>query len=452
MASGAKPPWWPDEEPWPPPDRPHSWSGPAGWGPGARRRRRAGMRDGWTGGGGGWMPSGGMRRGFGCLIAMMATLIVSIGVLVLWLLGGLLGLSSNDSFLATLARPAGLVVLVVGLVALLVGIRIARGVGRPLSELVDAAGRIEAADYSVRVAEPAGRRADLRGLTRAFNDMAARLEAEDATRRRLLADVSHELRTPLAVIQGNLEALLDGVYPPDGAHIGPILDEVRVMERLVDDLRTLSLAEAGALPLHREPTDPSVLLEDVAAAHRARAEAASIAISVAITGAPPTVDVDPVRIRQVVSNLVDNAIRAMTAGGASGPPASSEPAGPSARSEPAGAAAPSEPAGAAPSASLAGAAPSASPAGAAPAGGTITLGAAATDGSLEINVTDDGPGIPPELVGSVFDRFAKSAESRGSGLGLSIARAIVLAHGGTIAAEASPAGRGTRIRITLPAG
>ena len=85
--------------------------------------------------------------------------------------------------------------------------------------------------------------------------MAARLESEDATRRRLLADVSHELRTPLAVIQGNLEALLDGVYPADEAHLGPILDETRVLARLIDDLRTLSLAESGALPLHREPTD-----------------------------------------------------------------------------------------------------------------------------------------------------------------------------------------------------
>jgi two-component system sensor histidine kinase BaeS len=344
----------------------------------------------------------GMRRGFGCLITLMATLVVSIGVLVLWLLGGLLGLSTNEGFLASLARPAGLVVLVVGIVALVIGIRIARRVGAPLSDLVEAAGRIEAADYSVRVTEPAGGRGELRGLTRAFNEMAARLEAEDATRRRLLADVSHELRTPLAVIQGNLEALLDGVYPPDEVHIGPILDEVRVMERLVDDLRTLSLAEAGALPLHREPTDPAVLLEDVAAAHRARADAASIAIKVSIIGTPPVIDVDPVRIRQVVSNLVDNAIRAM-AGGA-----------------------------------------------AAASGGTITLSAAAADRSLAIEVVDDGPGIPPDLLGSVFDRFAKSPESRGSGLGLSIARAIVTAHGGTIVAESPQGGRGTRMRITLP--
>ena len=384
--SNTRPPWWPDDDSW----NARGWNGPP-WVAGARRRRRMQMY------GGGW------RRGIGCLVAAMATLVVSIGVLVLWLLGGLLGLTHNEGLLADLARPAGLVTLVVGLIALMIGIRIARSVGRPLSELVDAAGRIEAADYSVRVTEPVGGRGELRGLTRAFNEMAARLEAEDATRRRLLADVSHELRTPLAVIQGNLEALLDGVYAPDAAHIGPILDEVRVMERLVDDLRTLSLAEAGALPLHRELTDPSVLLEDVAAAHRARADAAGISITVAAHGVLPSIDVDPVRIRQVVSNLVDNAIRAM------------------------------------------------STAKAPEAGHAITLSAAAGSGILTIDVVDNGPGIPPELLGSVFDRFTKSAKSRGSGLGLAIARAIVTAHGGTIAASAPMTGdRGTVIRLVLP--
>jgi two-component system sensor histidine kinase BaeS len=385
MEPRAKPPWWPEEEPWPPPPGSPRWGGGrefARWGPGGHRMR-----------------SGGMRRGFGCLIVLMATLIVSIGVLVLWLLGNLFGFATNQGALADLAKPAGLVVLVVGVVALVVGIRIARTVGRPLSELVDAAGRIEAADYSVRVAEPRGGRGELRGLARAFNQMAARLETEDATRRRLLADVSHELRTPLAVIQGNVEALLDGVYPPDEAHLRPILDEIGVMERLVDDLRTLSLAESGALPLHREATDVPTLLEDVAAAHRAPAAAARVELRVEPAPDLPVIEIDPVRMRQVVSNLVDNAIKVM------------------------------------------------------PDGGTVTLSAAAGDGTLSIEVSDDGPGIPAEQLETVFERFAKSAESRGSGLGLAIARAIVTAHGGTITATAYPAARrGTTIRIALPLG
>ena len=248
-------------------------------------------------------------------------------------------------------------------------------------------------------AEPRGGRGELRGLTRAFNDMAARLESEDATRRRLLADVSHELRTPLAVIQGNLEALLDGVYPPDEAHIGPILDETRVLERLIDDLRTLSLAESGALPLHREATEPAVLLEDVVAAHRARAAAAKVDLRVDAAAGLPAIDVDPMRMRQVLSNLVDNAIRVM------------------------------------------------------PDGGSITLSAAIREGSLSIDVIDDGPGIPSDLLPSVFERFTKAANSRGSGLGLAIARAIVTAHGGTISAASDPGrGRGTTIHLSLPIG
>ena len=377
MRPRHRPPWWPDGEAWPPPDG--EWSGQPwrrgrAWGPGSGRS--------------------GMRRGFGCFIVLLATLVVSVGVLALWLLAQLFGVVVEGP-LAELARAAGLVVLVVGLVALVVGIRIATGVGRPLSELVEAAGRIEAADYSVRVPE-AHRRGDLRGLGRAFNQMAARLEAEDATRRRLLADVSHELRTPLAVIQGNLEALVDGVYPADDEHLRTILDETRVLERLVDDLRTLSLAESGALPLHREAVDVRVLLEDAATAHRANAAASSIALHVEVAEGLPTPDLDPMRMRQVLTNLVENAIRAMAGGG------------------------------------------------------TIRLAARPSGDGIEIEVVDDGPGIPPDLLPTVFERFSKSGASRGSGLGLAIARAIVTAHGGTIAAEAGDAGRGTRIRIAIP--
>jgi two-component system sensor histidine kinase BaeS len=303
---------------------------------------------------------------------------------VLWLLATLFG-GPVEGQLLELARPAGIVVLAAGLIALVIGIRIARGVAPPISDLVRAAGRVEAGDLSARVAEPPRAPGELRTLSRAFNDMAARLEREDATRRRLLADVSHELRTPLAVIQGNLEALVDGVYPADEAHLAPIVEETRVMARLIDDLRTVSLADLGALPLHREAVDVPALLEDVAAAHRSTADAAGTRINVVRDGIEPipAVELDPVRIRQVVSNLVDNSLRQLDGGGfvelhvrASGPPG--EPHG------------------------------------------------------VTIVVVDNGPGIPEELRATAFERFTKSEHSRGSGLGLAIARAIVSAHGGTI--------------------
>jgi two-component system sensor histidine kinase BaeS len=378
MPPRNRPPWWPEGEPWPPGSG--GWGGPPWWGPGWRGRRSG---------------RGGLRRGFGCLIVAMATLIVSVGVLVLWLLAGLFGIALEGP-LAHLARPAGLVVLVVGFVALVQGLRIARGVGQPLSDLVDAAGRVEAGDYSVRVRESPGARGELRGLGRAFNAMAARLEAEDVDRRRLLADVSHELRTPLAVIQGNLEALVDGVYPPDEAHLRPIIDETRFLERLIDDLRTLSLADSGVLPLHREPIDPAVLLEDATVAHRATASAAGIELRVDAPAGLPSLELDPVRMKQVLTNLVENAIRAM------------------------------------------------------PDGGSVLLAARADGAILVIEVTDDGPGIAPELRSTLFDRFTKSAGSRGSGLGLAIARAIVTAHGGSIDASGGPDGNGTTLRISLP--
>src|SRR5215218_7084004 len=147
MHSHPKPPWWPEDEPWPPQRWGHRHGSERPSGRGAPPRVAESAPDGdssepseWWGG----RRRGDVRRGFGCLVALMSTLIVSIGVLILWLLAGLLGVASMEGPLAYLARPAGLIVLVVGIVALIVGIRIARGVARPLSELVDAAGRIEA--------------------------------------------------------------------------------------------------------------------------------------------------------------------------------------------------------------------------------------------------------------------------------------------------------------------
>jgi len=349
----------------------------------------------------GW-PAGrhGLARRFGCFIVMLAVLVVSIGLLVLWLLGTLLGMIGPDAGpggIGSLVRVAALVVLVVGVVALTTGIRLARSIARPLGDLVDAAGKVETGDYAVRVPEIDRGPGELRDLGRAFNTMTARLEADEAQRRRLLADVSHELRNPLAIVQGNLEALVDGVYPADEAHLAPILDETRVLARLIEDLRTLSLAEAGTLALHREPTDPRVLIADVAESFQVRARSVGATLTSDMPVDLPILEIDPLRIREVVSNLIDNALRYVNAGGA------------------------------------------------------VRIAGRVLDHAVEIAVSDDGPGIPSALLPTIFERFAKSPESRGSGLGLAIAKAIVEAHGGTITAESSPTS-GTTIRVRLPSG
>ena len=272
----------------------------------------------------------------------------------------------------------------------------ARGFRRfaaPLGDLIDAAESVEAGNYGVRVRARGPR--ELRSLATAFNSMSGRLESSERERRRLLADVTHELRTPLTIMQGNLEALLDGVYPADAPHLEPILDETRVLSRLVDDLRTLSLAEAGALTLHREPTDVAKLLSDSVASFNAQADAAGIALVIAVDGALPHVELDPVRMREVLSNLLSNALRYT------------------------------------------------------PRGGTVRVGATAANGHVRLIVRDSGPGIAADLLPHVFDRFYKSEESHGAGLGLAIAKSLVVAHGGQIEATSAP-GQGTEMRITLP--
>jgi len=239
----------------------------------------------------------------------------------------------------------------------------------------------------------------VRALARGFNTMAARLEADEAQRRTLLADVTHELRTPLTVVQGSVEAILDGVHPADETHLTAILEETRVLDRLIEDLRTLALSESGALSLHREPTDLAILATDAATSFAAAAAAAGVEIATNVADDLPLLEVDPVRIREVIGNLVANALRHT------------------------------------------------------PPGGRIEIDArrvaGPAGGRIEIAVRDTGSGIDPELLPHVFDRFARGSGSTGSGLGLSIARGLVELHGGTIEASARGGG-GTRILIRLP--
>jgi len=283
------------------------------------------------------------------------------------------------------------ILLIIGFVAF--G-RVVRRTARPIGEVMDAAARVAEGDYTARakVQGPG----DVRDLARAFNRMAERLQTNEEQRRNLLADVAHELRTPLSVIRGRVEGMADGLYEPGGGDLALIGAETTVMARLLDDLQLLSNAEAGALRLHRERLEPGELVETAEAAHRAEAAERGVALRTEVAPDMRTLDVDRVRIGEVLANLVSNALRHT------------------------------------------------------PAGGTVTVGAARDEAGMAFRVTDTGEGIPADELAHVFDRFTRSPESRGSGLGLAIAKSLVQAHGGTISAESEP-GRGTTIRFVLPA-
>jgi len=305
----------------------------------------------------------------------------------LWLIGYFSG-QSGGRF-----GPAIWVPLLLGFILLFGLLRGLRLLALPLRDLIDAAQRVEAGDLTPRVREFGPR--ELRALARAFNSMLERLGRSERQRRQLLADVTHELRTPVAVLQGNLEGMLDGVYPADAEHLGPLLEETRMLSRLIDDLRTLSLAESGVLVLHREPTDLGILVGDVTAAFRAQAEASGVELQADVSDELPLVEIDPLRIREVLVNLVANALRHT------------------------------------------------------PHGGDVRISAAVDSAFLRLAVVDNGSGIAAEDLPHVFERFYKTADSSGSGLGLAIARNLVLAHLGEIEAESVP-GAGTTIRMTLP--
>jgi two-component system sensor histidine kinase BaeS len=330
------------------------------------------------------------------VLLVLVVILASIGGFIFASIFGLLGPDrpGQNGMVVTL-RFGGLALLLLGI--LFVGGRV-RTITKPIDEMVDATRRVTRGDYSVRVSRPRGRPRELVELAAGFNTMTERLETNERQRRSLLADVSHELRTPLAVVRGNVEAIVDGVHPADPEHLAAILDETLVLSRLVEDLRTVALSEAGTLPLHREPTDLGLLIAEAARSFETMATSAGVAIVVA-GAAPdlPLLDVDPVRIREVLDNLVANALRYTPAGGSA----------------------------------------------------TIATEPAAIGRFVHVTVTDTGAGIAPELIDHLFDRFAKSADSRGSGLGLAIARHLVEAHGGTISAASQP-GAGTTIRFSLP--
>jgi two-component system OmpR family sensor kinase len=287
----------------------------------------------------------------------------------------------------------GLALMFFVLSSLFRGGRALRRTMRPIEDVMDAASLVAAGDYSARVEESGPH--EVRALARSFNAMTERLQVNDEQRRNLLADVTHELRTPLTVIQGNLEGMLDGIYPADRDHIESILEETRVLSRVIDDLRTLSLAESGRLKLEIESTDIGELVRDTAASFQTPAAQAEISLNVEVGSDLPLIEVDPTRIREVLTNLLINARRYT------------------------------------------------------PRGGRIEARCTNAGDGIEVSISDTGRGIAPEELPHVFDRFYKGSDSRGTGLGLAIARSLVTAHGGKISAQ-SDLGKGTTITFTLP--
>jgi two-component system OmpR family sensor kinase/two-component system sensor histidine kinase BaeS len=297
----------------------------------------------------------------------------------------------------TLAR--GILGAGVGLAAILIALAafFSNRISTPLRQLDAAARSMATGNLQVRVQPGVVR--EVADLARSFNQMADALENSDRQRRQLTADVAHELRTPLSIIKGRLEGIQDGVYRAEAEQIEGLLDKVALLERLVEDLRLLALADAGQLALHVEPVIPARLLEDARAsfAH----QAAERNITMRVEAEPvPELTADPQRIAQVLGNLVNNALRHT------------------------------------------------------PPGGSVTLAVRAGPAAALFEVRDTGTGIAPEDLPRIFDRFYRADPSRarasgGAGLGLAIARRIVEAHGGRIWAESTP-GQGATVCFTLP--
>jgi signal transduction histidine kinase len=267
----------------------------------------------------------------------------------------------------------------------------------PLRELTAASEAMAAGDLSQRV--EVHTKDEVEDLAHAFNEMARDLEAAEVQRQQMTADIAHELRNPLSVIRGNLEAMLDGVYPADVEHLGPIYEETILLQRLVQDLRLLSLADAGQLALVLTQVDLVALLSGIADSVQAVANDQGIEIQLDLPQEPLVVEGDADRLRQVIGNLLGNALRYT------------------------------------------------------PSGGGVTLRAWRADRQAHIQVSDTGPGIAPEDLPHVFDRFYRAGTARdrasgGSGLGLAITRALVQAHGGEIGVASVP-GEGATFTIVL---
>ncbi len=284
-------------------------------------------------------------------------------------------------------------------VSLILGFFIIRSLTRPIQEITTATQKVAAGDLTQTV--PVHSHDELGKLAASFNQMSEQLFRSREQRRQMTADIAHDLRTPLSIILGHAEALSDGVLPANQETFDVLYDESKRLDRMIADLRTLSLADAGELTITPRLVAPSDLLVRAAAAHAAHAQQKNIAIDVRNSSNLAKVFVDPDRFAQVLDNLIGNALRLT------------------------------------------------------PENGRIQLNALQENSHVELHIADDGPGLSPAEAEHIFDRFYRADKSRqrqedgGSGLGLAIAKSIVVAHNGRIRVESQP-GQGATFIIQLP--
>lgn len=317
--------------------------------------------------------------------------------------GGLMGMQGMDDgrLLSVVTRAVWVAGALAGLVALLLAGVMVGQITRPLAALTRASGRIAAGDLDVRV--PVQSQDELGELASTFNCMADSLQTQESLRRNLVADIAHELRTPLAGIQGTVEAMQDGVFPPTSENLATIHEEVMLLNRLVEDLRLLAIAEAGQLRLEAAPVDLGELCRREVTGFQALARSQGVTLQADTISHLPPVCGDEQRLGQVLKNLIDNALRHT------------------------------------------------------PQGGTIVVCTRADPSGATLTVADSGAGIPVEEAARIFDRFYRADRSRDratgrTGLGLAIARQLVEAHGGRIWVQSPPPGRdhGSEFGLWLP--
>lgn len=293
--------------------------------------------------------------------------------------------------------PVGIISFVLATFLVIVSILLTRRFVNPLADVIFAAREVSSGKLNTRI--PMKGPQDLRSLSESFNEMASSLERSDRERREMLADIAHELRTPLSVIRGRLEGIVDGIYAENGPQVSMALEQTYLMQRLVDDLRLLTLVETGQLAFDQRDVDLTKIIHSVIDMFSAEAQEKNITLSFSEQHGSVTCHVDPQRFEQVISNLIGNAIRYV------------------------------------------------------PAGSRVWVTVQDVHAGVQITVNDNGKGLPGADLAYIFDRFWRKDKSRsratgGTGLGLAIAKQLIEAQGGTIEARNFPEG-GLQVVIEL---